>query len=356
MPTEFARLLLGWYAEHARDLPWRDAADPYAVWVSEIMLQQTRVDTVIGYYQRWMTRFPTIQALAQSEEQEVLQLWEGLGYYSRARSLHRGAREVMVRFDGNLPATRVELETLPGIGRYTAGAIASMAYGQDEPALDGNLRRVLSRVFNIAVPIDSPQGQQRLDQLMAEHLPRGQAGNFNQAMMDLGATLCIPRSPDCGKCPLTPICQARLSGLQEERPVKKNRPRVPHYDVTAAVIHRNGQVLIAKRPANGLLGGMWEFPGGKQEPGEALTECLQREIMEELGTQIEVGPELGVFNHAYTHFKVTLHAFYCALTGVEPQPVEASDLRWVLPSDLAAFPMGKIDRKIALVLSSEDEI
>lgn len=356
MPTEFTRLLLGWYKEHARDLPWRGISDPYAVWVSEIMLQQTRVETVLDYYRRWMTRFPTIAALAQAEEQDVLHLWEGLGYYSRARNLHRAAHEVMARFGGRLPSSRVELQTLPGIGSYTAGAIASMAFGADEPALDGNLRRVLARVFDLEIPIGSPQGKQRLDELLREHLPPGQAGEFNQAMMDLGATICTPRSPDCENCPVAGICLAFKEGVQAQRPVMKVHQPVPHYTVTAAVIQRDGRVLIARRPPNGLLGGLWEFPGGKQEPGETLAECLEREIMEELGVGIKVGEEMGVFKHAYTHFKVTLHAFTCDLTDGEPHPVETSELRWELPEHLGKFPMGKIDRKIVLVLSTTIKI
>ncbi|MFA5838020.1 MAG: A/G-specific adenine glycosylase [Bellilinea sp.] len=356
MPTEFARLLLAWYLPHARKLPWRGVSDPYAVWVSEIMLQQTRVETVIPYFQRWMQRFPTVQALAESNEQEVLQTWEGLGYYSRARNLHRAAREVAERFGGRLPAARSELESLPGIGRYTAGAIASMAFGQDEPALDGNLRRVLARVFNLTVLLRTKQGKQALEQLLDEHLPRGQAGDFNQAMMDLGATLCAPRSPNCANCPLAAICLAYHLGVQEERPLTETRRKVPHYTVTAAVIQRDGRVLIAQRPAAGLLGGMWEFPGGKQEPEETLTACLEREILEELGTRVTVGEPVGIFRHAYTHFKVTLHAFYCTLNGTEPRAIEASDLRWVLPVELAGFPMGKIDRQIAKHLSTAVKI
>lgn len=356
MSTEFARLLLGWYKENARDLPWRGISDPYAVWVSEIMLQQTRVDTVRDFYRRWMNQFPTVQTLAEAEEQEVLRLWEGLGYYSRARSLHRAAQEVMTRFGGKLPSKRAELESLPGIGRYTAGAIASIAFGADEPALDGNLRRVLARVFDIDIPIDSPQAKRRLDELLQEHLPPGQAGDFNQAMMDLGATICTPRSPVCETCPVMGICLSYRKGVQESRPVLKMRQPVPHYTVTAAVIRRGEKVLIARRPPNGLLGGLWEFPGGKQEPGETLTACLEREIQEELGAHIVVGEKVGVFKHAYTHFKVTLHAFVCQLTDREPHPLEASDLSWVLPEELENFPMGKIDRKIALVLSSGPKI
>ncbi len=356
MPTEFARRLLDWYGQHARQLPWRGHADPYAVWISEIMLQQTRVETVIPYFERWMSRFPTIQALAQADEQEVLHTWEGLGYYSRARNLHRAARDVMTRFDGQLPASLTDLESLPGIGRYTAGAIASMAFGLDAPALDGNLRRVLARVFDLDMPIRSPLGQETLDRLLVEHLPPGQAGDFNQALMDLGATLCLPRSPDCGRCPIMELCQARQLGVQEERPVTAERRAVPHYTVTAAVIQRGGQVLIAQRKPDGLLGGMWEFPGGKQEPGESLTDCLEREILEEMDATIAVGAELGVFRHAYTHFKVTLHAFYCALTGGEPRAVEVSDIRWVRLDELAAFPMGKIDRQISRHLSEVQKI
>lgn len=356
MPTEFARLLLGWYREHARGLPWRGVTDPYAVWVSEIMLQQTRVETVLDYYARWMARFPTVQALAEAEEQEVLRLWEGLGYYSRARSLHRAAREVMARFDGHLPSTRAELETLPGIGRYTAGAIASMAFGKDEPALDGNLRRVLARVFDIDIPIDSPQGMQKLEELFRRNLPPGQAGDFNQAMMDLGSAICLPRSPACVSCPVEELCRAKMLGLQEQRPVMKERQPIPHYTVTAAVLQQDSRVLIAKRLPNGLLASLWEFPGGKQEPGETLPACLKREIREELGVEIEVGAELGVFKHAYTHFKATLHAFTCRLIDGEPRPLAATELRWVLPAELDQFPMGKLDRRIALVLSTTDKI
>jgi A/G-specific adenine glycosylase len=356
MPTEFARRLLDWYGQHARQLPWRGHSDPYAVWVSEIMLQQTRVETVIPYFERWMSRFPTIQALAQGDEQEVLHTWEGLGYYSRARNLHRAAREVMSRFSGQLPASLADLESLPGIGRYTAGAIASMAFGLDAPALDGNLRRVLARVFNLDMPIRSPQGQKALEDLLAEHLPTGKAGDFNQALMDLGATLCLPRSPDCEHCPITEICRSHQLGVQEERPVMAERRAVPHYVVTAAVIQRGGQVLIAQRKPDGLLGGMWEFPGGKQEPGEDLADCLKREILEELSAKVIVGAELGIFRHAYTHFKVTLHAFYCTLAGGDPLPIQVGDIRWVSLDELAAFPMGKIDRQISQHLSEVRKI
>jgi len=246
-----------------------------------------------------------------------------------------------------LPASRAELEKLPGVGRYTAGAVASIAFGQDEPALDGNIRRVYARLFNLDIPARSPEGEKRLWALAAEHLPPGLAGDFNQALMDLGATVCTPRNPSCLLCPLSELCQARQLGVQDERPILTARAPIPHYTVTAAVLQRNGSVLIARRPSRGLLGGLWEFPGGKLEPGESLPQGLAREIREELGTEIEVGQPVGVYQHAFTHFRITLHAFHCILVGGEPQPLEASELRWVPPAELGQFPMGKVDREIS---------
>lgn len=345
--SEASRRLLEWYDRHARSLPWRDEPTPYRVWISEIMLQQTQVKTVLPYFERWMKRFPSLEALASASEQDVLQAWEGLGYYSRARNLYQAARKVQSEYGGQIPSSRSQLEALPGIGRYTAGAIASIAFGQDEAALDGNIRRVLARVFNVAIPARSPEGENTLWALARETLPAGRAGDYNQALMDLGASICTPRTPACLICPLTGLCEARELGVQEERPVLEAKPAVPHYTVTAAVIHRDGQVLIARRPENGLLGGMWEFPGGKIEPGETLPDCLKREIREELGVEIQVGEPFGVYRHGYTHFKVTLHAFCCRLQDREPQALEASELRWATPVELKDFPMGKIDRQIA---------
>lgn len=350
---EFPTLLLNWYSQHARQLPWRKDPEPYSVWVSEIMLQQTRVEAVIPYFERWVERFPSLAALANAPLQSVLVMWEGLGYYSRARNLHRAAHIVMTELNGQIPGDPVELARLPGIGRYTAGAIASIAFGIDAPALDGNIRRVLARVFDVSEPARSSAGEKRLWELAQAYLPAGKAGAYNQAMMDLGALVCTPRSPVCSNCPLAEICLANRKGLQKQRPVQTPRLRTPHYTVTAAVICREGKLLIAQRPADGLLGGLWEFPGGKLQPGESLVDCLKREICEELGSEIEVRHLLGSYRHAYTHFKVTLHAFHCRLTnGDLPRPIEAQALRWVNLEGLHDFPMGKIDRQIARDLHS----
>ncbi|MDR3576567.1 MAG: A/G-specific adenine glycosylase [Anaerolineaceae bacterium] len=345
--SQLTQRLLAWYEKYARSLPWRGNPDPYVVWVSEIMLQQTRVDTVMPYFQRWMEQFPTLRSLADAPEQDVLKAWEGLGYYSRARNLHRTARQVSKEFNGQLPADAAKLALLPGIGRYTAGAITSIAFGLDEPALDGNIRRVLSRLFDLRLPARSPEGEHQLWDLAKQYLPAGRAGDYNQALMDLGATICIPHSPLCSECPLEDLCQARALGLQEERPIMVQRQPIPHYLVTAAIIFRAETVLIAHRPAKGLLGSMWEFPGGKLEAGEDFSGALKREIREELGVEIMAGEPFGIYRHAYTHFRVTLHAFLCELVSGEPQPLEASELRWVKPAELDLFPMGKIDRLIA---------
>ncbi|MEJ5203560.1 MAG: A/G-specific adenine glycosylase [Anaerolineales bacterium] len=354
MFSEFARRLLAWYEVSARRLPWRGIHDPYAIWVSEVMLQQTRVETVIPYFQRWMERFPTLIALAGAPEQEVLQLWEGLGYYTRARNLHKAAQIVVHEYGGELPSDRAALEHLPGIGRYTAAAIASIAFGLDEATLDGNIRRVLARVFHMDLPARSPDGERRLWQLARQHLPAGRAGDYNQALMDLGATICTPRAPACFICPLETLCLARRLGVQEQLPRLERRAPVPHYLVAAAVIQKDEQVLITQRPAQGLLGGMWEFPGGKVEAGESLQDGLRREICEELGIRIEVGELLGVFKHAYTHFRVTLHAFYCKVLEGEPTALQAADWRWASLQQLEDFPMGKIDRQISRKLADKN--
>ena len=316
------------------------------------MLQQTQVETVSPYYQRWMVRFPNLAELACAAEQDVLQLWEGLGYYSRARNLLKAARIVASDFGGHLPANSQALEKLPGIGPYTSGAIASIAFGLDEAALDGNIRRVLARVFDVVIPARSKTGEARLWELARQNLPAGRAGDYNQALMDLGATLCTPRNPACSLCPLKPICQASALGVQEQRPILEARPAIPHYIVTAAIIEDgDGKVLITRRPSKGLLGGMWEFPGGKLEAGEQMADGLKREILEELDAKIEVGIPFGVYRHAYTHFKVTLHAFLCRLSnGSTPVLLEASEMAWVTPPELVDYPMGKIDRQISMRL------
>ena len=343
MPT-LSRLLLKWYYKNGRTLPWRNHPDPYAVWVSEIMLQQTRVETVIPYFEKWMNLFPDVTSLANASEQDVLNAWEGLGYYSRARNLYKAAKVVTEKFNGELPRDLTDLRSLPGIGRYTVGAIASMAFGMDEPTLDGNLRRVFSRLFDVSEFADSPAGEKILWELAAQHLPKGQAGDYNQALMDLGAAICVPKNPRCLLCPLIKICESRKNGTQDVRPVLKPKKMSPHYIHAAAVIINRGCVLLAQRPPDGLLGGMWEFPNGRVnvDPAKELTKVLDAAYK----LKVKKKEALGVIQHAYTHFTVTVHAFRC---GPVSSP-KTENLVWVKIADLNNYPMGKVDRAIANLL------
>ena len=338
--------LLEWFAREGRDLPWRRTRDPYRIWVAETMLVQTQVATVIPYYQRFIARFPDVVSLAVASLDEVLKEWEGLGYYARARNLHRAAREVLERYGGQIPGDAAALRALPGVGEYVAGALLSIAFGRDEPALDGNAHRVLWRLFRVR----GAAGRAALRARVREVLPAGRAGAFNQALMDLGATVCTPRRPRCEACPVVQHCEARRQGEEESLPERRPPRRLPHIDVTAAVIWRDGRVLIAQRPAHGLLGGLWEFPGGKQEPGETLPECLRREIREELGVEIEVGELVTSVRHTFTHYRITLHAFRCRLVDGEPQAIGCAGTRWVTLSELDCFAFSAADRRVIAVL------
>jgi A/G-specific adenine glycosylase len=309
------------------------------------MLQQTRVETVIPYFEKWMQLFPTVEDLAKASEQDVLNTWEGLGYYSRARNLHKAAKIVVEKHNGKLPRDLKELRALPGIGRYTVGAIASIAFNLDESTLDGNLRRVFARLFDVSQPADAPAGEKILWELAAEHLPRGQAGDYNQALMDLGATICLPKNPRCLICPLMEICKARINGMQGQRPVLKPKKATPHHIHAAGVILEDGKVLLAKRPSKGLLGGMWEFPNGRVDgnPDEGLESILETEY----SLKVQKGEALKIVKHAYTHFKVTVHAYRCELISISKN----KNLKWVRLKELENYPMGKVDRQIARVLN-----
>ncbi|GAB4520123.1 MAG: A/G-specific adenine glycosylase [Anaerolineae bacterium] len=357
-PTEsrqIAESLLNWAKDHPRDLPWRRDRTPYATWISEVMLQQTQVATAIPYFTRWMQRFPDISSLAAASLDDVLKAWEGLGYYARARHLHQAARLIVERHGGRIPDRRDALLALPGIGPYTAGAILSLAYGKDEPLLDGNVRRVLCRIFDIDDDPSKASTERRLWDLATQLLPPGRAGEFNEALMDLGATVCTPRAPNCEECPVRPWCLAADRGTQEARPARRRRRTIPHYQVTAAIIWRDGQVLIAQRPTDAMLGGLWEFPGGKQEPGEALEACLRREIAEELGIEIEVNEPLPAIEHAYSHFRITLHPFHCRIVAGEPRAIGCTAWRWVRPSELGQFALSAADRRIVARLEDHPQ-
>ncbi len=319
------------------------------------MLQQTRVETVIPYFLRWMESFPTIGALAAAEREQVLAHWEGLGYYRRAHALHEAAQVVIRAHDSRLPDDPVELERLPGIGRYTAAAIAAIAFDVDAIALDGNLRRVLSRLIDLELDPRSAHGEAKLLEAGQSFLPEGESAAFNQAMMDLGALICRPIDPSCAACPVAGFCLARQRGTQALRPLKRARTPIPHHQVAAAVLRRNGKVLIGRRPQGVLLGGLWEFPGGKSDEEESLEACIRREIKEELGIAIEPRAQIGVYGHAYTHFRITVVAFECEVIRGEPQAMEHDEILWVEVGRLEAYPMGKVDRSIAQDLVAAED-
>jgi A/G-specific adenine glycosylase len=351
LPTDFG--LLVWFERNARDLPWRRTKDPYAIWVAEIMLQQTQSDTVKPYYAKFLKRFPTVRRLAKAQPDTVLKMWEGLGYYSRARNLHLAAGQIVRDFDGCVPQAKCDLLKLPGVGLYTAGAIASIAFNRDEPVVDGNVTRVLCRLFRIRQDPRLSKTQKRLWRLAEELLPSGQARLFNQAMMELGATVCLPRNPRCDDCPLGRMCGAKAHDEQEKLPTRAKKKPLPRQTAVVGVIYKNGKILIDKRKPGGLLGGLWELPGGKVKTGESLKAALLREVREELGVKVRILRPLVTVQHAYSHFSVTLHAFVCARESGKPQCAGCVDYKWVLPEQLKKYAFPAANKKIFAVLPGQ---
>ncbi len=310
------------------------------------MLQQTQVETVLPYYHRFLSTFPTITSLAEADLSQVLKTWEGLGYYARARNLHKAAKIIESDHDGELPHNAASLRQIPGIGEYTAAAIASIVHGEPAPVLDGNVRRVLARWMALREEMDSPSGLKDLRRVAQKYLYRSDPGTWNQAVMELGALVCLPRNPRCDACPVANYCAAYKKEVTTEIPVRRKRNPRPHYQVTAALIVEGGKLLITKRPEKGLLGGLWEFPGGKQEPGETLEECLKRELREELGIETEIGEEFCAVDHAYTHFRITLHVFHASIKSGQPKEIQVADLRWIELGELPQYAFPRADRHV----------
>jgi A/G-specific adenine glycosylase len=343
--------LLRWFEINGRDLPWRKTRDPYAIWVSEIMLQQTQVRTVIPYYQKFLKCFPTVRHLARADLSKVLKVWEGLGYYSRARNLHRASQIVLNHFHGAVPDTQKDLLSLPGIGRSTAGAILSFAYNKEAAILDGNAKRVLSRLFAVS---DNPVGGKTeglLWHTSESLIPKGRSNSFNQALMDLGSLLCTPREPQCTRCPLRNLCQGYLSGEPESYPLRTIKKTIPHITAFSAVIQKDEMVLLRQRPPKGLLGGLWEFPNwrieGKRRLRLRLRLRLRNYIKKEMGLNVKMKESMGTFQQTYSHFKLTLHVFHC-------QPLNGKGKgKWVPIRNLHLLPMSRIHRRIAEEIDME---
>jgi A/G-specific adenine glycosylase len=340
--------LLGWFEKNQRNLPWRREYRPYEVYISEIMLQQTQVRTMLPYYERWMTRFPDIQSIAEAPEDTVLKHWEGLGYYSSARNIHRTARIVVRAFQGKIPGDYDELRGLPGIGSYTASAIMSLAFGQDYPVVDGNVKRVFARLFDIAQPLRERESLRFIEATADLLLPRGNAGAFNQALMELGALVCTPRSPLCPDCPVGRECRSHVLGLVSRRPVPSPRKAPTTLQVAVGILTCRGRIFIQKRPPGGLMPLLWEFPGGKVRERETPEEALVRELQEELEVGVAILGKIAVIRHSYTSFRVALHAFDCRLVDDAARPVlhSALEARWVTPGELSDFAFPAANQKL----------
>jgi len=347
-----ARNVARWYLESGRDLPWRKTADPYRIWVSEIMLQQTRVETALKYYGPFLERFPSLEALASSSMEEVLKAWEGLGYYGRARNLHRGARYL-----AGLPGWPRDVEGLlrvPGVGPSTAGAVASFAFGLMAPILDGNVRRIWCRLFAIRCS-EGRDALALLWSLSERAVAKAPPAQVNQGMMDLGALLCLPRDPCCAECPVRRLCEARRRGVPEEYPEQRQKRPVPTQRGAVGFLWRRNRFLIARRKPEGLLGGLWELPGGKIERGEKPDAAVVREFQEELGLAVRVTNHLGEVRHAYTHFRVRLSVFRCVDEGRPRKPLSDHPLRWIGRRGIDAFPFPGATHKAFALAFSDDE-
>ena len=345
--TRFREALLDWYHDVKREMPWRNTDDPYRIWVSEIMLQQTRVDQAEPYYQRFTDAFPTVHDLAEAERDAVLQQWEGLGYYSRARYLHEAAQTVVREHGGTVPSTYDGLKSLKGIGPYTAAAVASIAFGKAHGVLDGNVIRVLTRVFAIEEDSTRSRTRRRLQALADALVDPDDPGNANQALMELGATVCTPRNPSCEACVLEPVCEAAEAGNPEHYPVTPESKPVPHHDIAVGLVFdAEGRLLIQRRPDDAMLGGLWEFPGGKREEGESTEAACRRELQEELGISVETDGLFYTLKHAYSHFKITLHAYPCCIVDGTPTPEIDQPMRWVTVDELDDYAFPRANRKL----------
>ncbi|MBS4914014.1 MAG: A/G-specific adenine glycosylase [Veillonella sp.] len=366
--------LLDWYDRNKRELPWRETKDPYKIWVSEIMSQQTRIEAMRPYYENWMRLFPTKEALARASEDDVVKAWQGLGYYSRARNLRLGVQEVMERYGGEIPRNRKDMESLKGVGAYTAGAVLSIAYNLKEPAIDGNVLRVYARLYNIHDDIMRTAGKKKITALAEETMPPDRPGDFNQSLMDFGARVCIPKSPRCGECPIVPWCAAKAAGTETELPVRIVNKKVPVISVIVGMIrNEKGEYLLHRRPDSGLLRSMWEFPSvevdrelhmiAKQEVAVVGSEPLAT-LLEELGLQGQIDPAcIKRLRHVFSHRCWEMEAYEVEVTGqasgittaaaqseagktaaaklntANAEAVECSaDWRWVKPEEFTDLP------------------
>ncbi len=342
IPTEekmaVRKALVSWFSANQRVLPWRKTKDPYHIWVSEIMLQQTQVVTVISYYKRFLTQFPDIFHLAAADVQDVLKCWEGLGYYARARNLHIAARRLVAHEQGRVPSEWAHFRQLPGVGDYIAAAVLSIAFEKPHPMVDGNVKRVFSRLFEINTPVNRSASYKAFQAVAGVMLDRKAPGNFNQAVMELGALVCKPRNPKCEVCPVSNWCRAFANDRISKYPVRIKKTRVPEYRMTIGVIAKDRKFLIVQRPYEGMLGGLWEFPGGARHSGESASSACARNIEQTVGLAVTIDSRLTRIRHAYTHFKIIADVFLCRYNDGRVRRNGPIAHRWVLPKALSRYP------------------
>jgi A/G-specific adenine glycosylase len=350
---QFRRELVSWFECNGRSLPWRETKDPYKIWVSEVMLQQTRVITVLDYYPDFIKRFPGVRELAEADTGEVLKYWEGLGYYARARNLHRAAVLIEDELNGNIPSDYKTIRGLPGVGDYIATAVLSLAFDLPHAVVDGNVKRVLSRLFLIDSPIGSSRSRTIFKERIQDLLDPERSGLFNQAMMELGALICHPRQPECPGCPVNLFCQAFRMERQEKYPVPGVKKEIPQHHVVAGVIYNKDRFLITNRKPSGLLGGLWEFPGGKVEDGESPEAALRREIKEEVGLSIQIEAQLARVHHAYSHFRIIMDVFSCRYQSGEVVLKSPVDYRWITVRDIDDYPFPGANHKFIPLLRNK---
>ena len=347
--TKFSSYLLKWYDANPRAFPWRLTNDPYKIWLSEIMLQQTQVKTVIPYYENWLNDLSGPRSVASASLDYVLKKWEGLGYYARARNFHSACKTVINLFDGKIPCNYSDFLSLPGVGPYVAGAVMSIAYSHPIPAIDSNAYRVVSRIKTICLPFARCKND--ISRFLFGSIPPDRPGDFNQAIMDLGREICTAKNPACDKCPVQKYCAAFVDSAVDKYPFKARRQKRPHYRVAVGVIWKKNKILITKRPERGLLGGLWEFPGGKIKGGEGAKKCIIREINEELGVGVQPTKFLKQISHTYTHYSITLDAYSCDYVDGRLKALGCSDWRWIDPKDVSRFPFPAANHKIFDVLN-----
>ncbi|MBI3999013.1 MAG: A/G-specific adenine glycosylase [Candidatus Omnitrophica bacterium] len=338
--SRFRRKLTQWFSKHQRALPWRIHGNPYRIFVVETMLQQTQIKTVIPYYQRWLKKFPNVNVLAEAPLDHVLKLWEGLGYYTRARNLHKAAQIIAERFDGKIPNDPEILRSLPGIGRYTAGAIASIAFQKPVPLVDGNVARVFSRIFCLRKDIAKPKTQKILYELAEKLVPEKNPGIFNQALMELGSLVCIPETPKCSVCPVQSLCLAFQKGDPSKLPIKSGGVQVKKIEMVVGILEKDGRLLVRRRPERGIWGGLWEIPGTVRAKNETLEEALKLEFKETLDLSIQIHKKERPIKHHFTHRDATIYPFHLkiASNGLKQR---SQKVRWATPKTLnqLSFPV-----------------